>query len=161
MDFLAPFFLAIILWVNPVPTYPHFRHVPLPNIEQKEFTIERIDTVKPIVNKIVNKKMVTKLGAVLSNKPSLFAEIDVKGIVLRVIVISEKDLATGKWGDPKNWVETKPDGSLRKNYAGIGYIYDRTLNAFIPPKPTGVVEFNEQKARWVDPLTKDIIPTSR
>lgn len=36
---------------------------------------------------------------------------------------------------------------LRKNYAGIGYTYDQTLDAFIPPKPS---LFNDDKTRqWV------------
>lgn len=30
---------------------------------------------------------------------------------------------------------TAMDGSIRKNYAGIGYSYDATLDAFIPPIP--------------------------
>lgn len=42
---------------------------------------------------------------------------------------------------------TTIDGSYRKNYAGIGFTYDQTLDAFIPPIP-GSPEY------WVlDPIT--------
>src|SRR3990167_38151 len=84
-------------------------------------------------------------------EPTYFAEIDKNGKVLRVIVITQEVLNTGRWGDPKNWVETKMDGSLRKNYAGKGYDYDKTLDAFIPPKPTTNWVLDEEKDRWYDP----------
>jgi hypothetical protein len=34
-----------------------------------------------------------------------YAELDKEGKVLRVIVIEPEVLATGRWGDPKNWVK--------------------------------------------------------
>lgn len=40
---------------------------------------------------------------------------------------------------------------LRKNYAGIGYTYDPTRDAFIPPKPSdGDWVLNEQTCQWVE-----------
>ena len=40
---------------------------------------------------------------------------------------------------------------LRKNYAGIGYTYDPTRDAFIPPKPTdGDWQLDEQTCQWVE-----------
>lgn len=37
---------------------------------------------------------------------------------------------------------------LRKNYAGIGYTYDETRDAFIPPKPDGDCVLNEETCLW-------------
>mgnify|MGYP001594010785 CR=1 FL=1 len=72
-----------------------------------------------------------------------FAEIDEKGIVKRVIVAEQDFIDSGKVGDPKNWIQTSYDTHngvhllggtpLRKNYAGIGYTYDKVRDAFIPP----------------------------
>ncbi len=40
---------------------------------------------------------------------------------------------------------------LRKNFAGIGYTYDPTRDAFIPPKPTdGDWQLDEQTCQWVE-----------
>ena len=87
-----------------------------------------------------------------------FAELDKNGSVLRVIVITQEVLNTGRWGDPKNWVETKVDGSMRKNYAGKGYTYEKTLDAFVPPKPKTGWVLDTTKVQWYDP--NKISPTA-
>jgi deoxycytidylate deaminase len=61
-----------------------------------------------------------------------FAKI-VDGKVETVIVIEPEVLATGRWGDPKNWVQTKEDGSVRGKYAGIGDKYDSMADKFESP----------------------------
>lgn len=43
------------------------------------------------------------------------------------------------------------EGRQRKNYAGIGYTYDRTRNAFIPPKPYDSWTLNEDSCLWEPP----------
>ncbi len=44
---------------------------------------------------------------------------------------------------------------LRKNYAGVGYTYDQTRNAFIPPKPDfNSWVLNETTCQWEAPVTK-------
>ena len=40
---------------------------------------------------------------------------------------------------------------FRKNYAGIGYTYDESKNAFIPPKPYASWVLNEETCLW-EPL---------
>lgn len=47
-----------------------------------------------------------------------------------------------------------PDQSkaFRKNYAGIGYAYDATLDAFIPPKPYPSWLLNTQTCLWQSPV---------
>jgi hypothetical protein len=42
--------------------------------------------------------------------------------------------------------------SLRKNYAGIGYTYDKTRDAFIPPKPFASSVLNETTCIWEPPV---------
>ena len=41
--------------------------------------------------------------------------------------------------------------ALRKNYAGIGYSYDATRDAFIPPKPFNSWVLDEQTCLWNAP----------
>lgn len=41
---------------------------------------------------------------------------------------------------------------LRKNYAGIGYTYDETRDAFIPPKPYDSWVLNENTCQWEPPV---------
>ena len=43
---------------------------------------------------------------------------------------------------------------LRKNYAGIGYQYDQTRDAFIPSKPFNSWVLNEDTCLWNAPVTK-------
>ena len=86
------------------------------------------------------------------DEESTFAEIDpVTGDVLRVIVIDQANLDTGKWGDPKNFVRSSNSGKIRKNGASVGYKYDKTLDAFIPPKPNASAVLDMQKAQWIQP----------
>ena len=92
------------------------------------------------------------LAAFAVHAQTYFAEIDAQGIVKRVIVIDAATLATGKWGEPKNWRETKMDGSLRKNYAGVGHKHDAQLDAFVPPKPFPSWTLDEATARWKAPV---------
>jgi len=42
---------------------------------------------------------------------------------------------------------------FRKNYAGLGYKYDETRDAFIPPKPFNSWILNEQTCYWDAPIT--------
>lgn len=42
--------------------------------------------------------------------------------------------------------------AFRKNYAGIGYIYDETRDAFIPPKPFPSWKLNETSCLWEAPI---------
>ena len=41
---------------------------------------------------------------------------------------------------------------FRKNYAGIGYTYDETRDAFIPPKPFDSWTLNETSCLWEAPV---------
>jgi len=43
---------------------------------------------------------------------------------------------------------------LRKNFANIGYKYDETRDAFIPPKPFESWTLNETTCHWDPPVVK-------
>lgn len=46
---------------------------------------------------------------------------------------------------------TSYNGNIRKNYAGIGFTYDSTRDAFIPPKPFNSWTLDEDTCRWQAP----------
>ena len=83
-------------------------------------------------------------------------------------VVEQDYIDSGKLGDPNKWVQTsyntrggvhyapnshEPDGgiALRKNYAGKGYTYDETRDAFIAPKPFSSWVLNEDTCQWNAP----------
>lgn len=96
------------------------------------------------------------LGAALLHAPlalaeSLFAEVGDDGVVVRVLVIEQKEVDSGKWGSPGRWVRTTVDGSIGKNYSGTGYSYDKASGAFIPPKPDKDAILDTKTYQWVVP----------
>lgn len=66
-----------------------------------------------------------------------FAQINNDNIVTAVIVIDDEHAKDGQryivdvCGLMGTWIETCPDGSFRKNYAGLGAQYDPTRDEFI------------------------------
>jgi hypothetical protein len=69
---------------------------------------------------------------------SHFAEIDENSKVIRVLVGNNDDPDEGKAVIESlggTWVKTSYTGSIRYNYAGIGYTYDPIDDAFIAPMP--------------------------
>ena len=71
---------------------------------------------------------------------SHWAEIDNNNKVLRVLVGDNND-PTGDEGYQwlinnlgGTWIKTSYNNRIRFNFAAIGYTYDETLDAFIPPK---------------------------
>ena len=90
---------------------------------------------------------------------SHFAKV-VDGIVTQVIVAEPEFFDTFVDSSPGEWVQTsyntfggqhKLGGTpLRKNYAGIGFTYDRVRDAFIPPKPEGDYVLDEETCLWVE-----------
>jgi hypothetical protein len=53
-----------------------------------------------------------------------------------------------------SWVQTSYNHNIRKNYAGIGYTYDETRDAFIAPKPYSSWILNETTCKWEAPVDK-------
>jgi len=66
---------------------------------------------------------------------SHFAEIDSNGIVQRVIVAEQDFINSGLVGDSFNWVQTSYNNNFRKQFARVGYTYDKTKDKFIAPQP--------------------------
>jgi hypothetical protein len=50
------------------------------------------------------------------------------------------------------WKQTSYNNNIRKNFAGIGYQYDQTRDAFIAPKPFNSWILNEDTCRWEAPV---------
>ena len=84
-----------------------------------------------------------------------WAELDENNIVLRVTVGSNDDPDEGHQWLIDNlggtWVKTSYNATIRKNFAGIGFTYDATRDAFIPPKPFASWVLDEATCRWEAP----------
>jgi len=100
-----------------------------------------------------------------------FAKLGVGNVVERVAVVSN-DVATTEqagvdflnslYGSRDVWKQTsyntfggehKLGGTpFRKNYAGVGYTYDQSKDAFIPPKPFNSWILNETTCLWEAPV---------
>jgi hypothetical protein len=52
------------------------------------------------------------------------------------------------------WKQTSYNNNIRKNYAGIGFTYDQTRDAFIPPQPFNSWKLNNETCRWEAPVAK-------
>jgi hypothetical protein len=92
-----------------------------------------------------------------------FAKLDENNVVLEVNIVDNENLLDSsgiereelgvvflvQWsGGYTNWKQTSYNGNIRKNYAGIGYTYDATRDAFIPPKPYASWVLNEDSCLW-------------
>jgi hypothetical protein len=94
---------------------------------------------------------------------SHWAEIDENNIVLRVLVGDNSEPDEGEAFMNSlggTWVKTSYNGNIRFNYAGIGYSYDATRDAFIAPKPEChplAVNFIEETCTWSCPDASHVI----
>lgn len=93
-----------------------------------------------------------------------FAELDNNNIVTRVIVVSNDDIIDENGNESEEigkqfclqfgdgpWVQTSYNAKFRKNYAGIGSIYDPVRDAFISSQPFPDWVFDEETCRWRPP----------
>ena len=88
-----------------------------------------------------------------------YAFLDENNVVTEVITgIDETELIEGL--DTETWYgnfrgqvckRTSYHGKIRKNYAGIGFTYDETRDAFIGPEPDNAIGFNEETCQWIVP----------
>jgi hypothetical protein len=92
-----------------------------------------------------------------------FAKLGVGNIVEKVEVVSNDIATTEQAGvDFLNnlyktrdvWKQTSYNNNIRKNFAGIGYQYDQTRDAFIAPKPYPSWILNETTCQWEAPVAK-------
>jgi hypothetical protein len=90
-----------------------------------------------------------------------FAKLGTGNIIEQVIVVSN-DIATTEqagvdfinklYNTRDVWKQTSYNNNIRKNYAGIGYQYDQTRDAFIAPKPYVSWILNEDTCQWEAPV---------
>lgn len=91
---------------------------------------------------------------------SHFAKVE-NNIVTQVIVAEQEFIDSGVLGNPSQWIQTSYNTQggvhlnggtpLRKNYAGIGFTYDSTRDAFIPPSPFQSWTLDEETCQWEAP----------
>jgi len=95
-----------------------------------------------------------------------FAQLDENNIVTQVIVVSNDDIKDSEGNESELtgiafcksllgantiWKQTSYNANIRKNYAGIGFTYDATRDAFIAPKPYNSWILNETTCVWEAP----------
>ena len=99
-----------------------------------------------------------------------FAKVQ-DGVVTQVIVAEPEFFDTFVDSTPGEWIQTSyntrggvhydpetqqpsstQEKALRKNYAGIGFTYDRDRDAFIPPKPFDSWLLDEGTCLWEAPV---------
>ena len=102
-----------------------------------------------------------------------FSKLGKGNIVEKVIVISDNDAPNEQagvdfinnlYGTKDIWKQTsfntyagehKLGGTpFRKNFAGVGFRYDQSKDAFIPPKPFDSWTLNETTCLWEAPVAK-------
>ena len=82
----------------------------------------------------------------------------------QVIVIDNKDTADANGVEKEyigaafcerlfggTWKQTSYNGTIRKNYAGIGYTYQSDIDAFVAPKPYASWTL-DANAQWQSPV---------
>ena len=93
-----------------------------------------------------------------------FAQLNEDNIVTQVIVVANQDTTDSDGMENEavgaafcanllggTWKQTSYNARIRKNYAGIGYKYDATLDAFIAPQPFASWTLDEN-AQWKAPV---------
>jgi len=94
-----------------------------------------------------------------------YAKLDEANAVLGVIVVANsEEMGDGQMDEARgiafcvsltghpSWKKTSYNASIRKNYAGIGFVYDAARDAFIPPKPFSSWVLDEVTCQWQAPV---------
>jgi hypothetical protein len=96
-----------------------------------------------------------------------FAKLDENDVVTDVLALNNIEMLTSegvesedmgkaffiRWSNGHNkWVQTSYNGTIRKNYAGIGFKYDKGRDAFIPPQPYASWVLDEDTCQWVSTI---------
>lgn len=98
-----------------------------------------------------------------------FAELNDENVVIRVVVISNEEIEGDEetlgvarcqelFGADTTWKQTSYSGSIRANYAGLGYTYNANLDAFIAPQPYKSWSLNEETCQWQAPKPQPAHP---
>tara|TARA_R110002096_G_scaffold157437_3_gene322318 strand:- start:333 stop:677 length:345 start_codon:yes stop_codon:yes gene_type:complete len=91
---------------------------------------------------------------------SNFVQLDENNIVVRGAVVADEIAVDENAGinylhtiydDTFNWKQTYKNGT-RKNYAGVGFKYDASKDAFITPQPYASWTLDDDTCRWSPPF---------
>ncbi len=98
-----------------------------------------------------------------------FAELDSNNVVQRVVVIDNADTTDSEgnevesigvdfceqlFGSGTIWKQTSYHANIRDRFAGPGYTYDESLDAFIAIKPYESWVLNPETTEWEAPVPK-------
>lgn len=96
-----------------------------------------------------------------------FAEIDENNIVQRVVVINNNILLDSNSNEQESlgvefctqtfggtWKQTSYNSNIRKNFASLGYSYNSSIDAFVPPKPFDSWVLDTEIAEYVAPVDR-------
>jgi len=101
-----------------------------------------------------------------------FAELDDNNVVLRVIVVADRDCLNDNGDESEavgaafcantfggRWVQTSYNGNFRKCYAGIGSTYLEDVDAFKPAPPSDFPSWvwNETEWRYEPPVAEPTV----
>jgi hypothetical protein len=92
-----------------------------------------------------------------------FAKIGLNNIVTEILVVANRETMDAQGNEQESigveflktltghetWIQTSYNGTIRKNYAGIGYTYDSQRDAFIAPQPYPSWTLVEETCRWI------------
>jgi len=94
-----------------------------------------------------------------------FARLNEDNIVVRISVLNNEVITDDNGNEQEQlgidfltdlhtgiWKQTSYNNNIRKNYAGIGYTYDSTRDAFIPLQPYPSWTLNEDTCRYEAPV---------
>jgi hypothetical protein len=96
-----------------------------------------------------------------------FAKINNNNIVEQIIVVNNNvildennieseqigiDFCKSLLGENTNWIQTSYNGNFRKNYAGVGYIYNAEVDGFHAPQPFDSWTLNQDTFIWEAPV---------
>lgn len=94
-----------------------------------------------------------------------FAQLDDNSTVIQVIVVNDNDCKDSAGNESEavgaefcqklfggNWIQTSFNNRIRKNYASPGFIYNKTLDIFVPPKPFNSWTFDDSTGEWTAPV---------
>jgi hypothetical protein len=96
-----------------------------------------------------------------------FAKLDEHNIVIDVNVVDNNVINNlpfpesepvgvqflTEWsGGYSNWKQTSYNANFRKNFAGIGYFYNPTIDAFVAPQPYAFWTLDADTAQWKPPV---------
>jgi hypothetical protein len=94
-----------------------------------------------------------------------FAKLDENNLVTQVVVVDNKDILDEQNNESEDigtqlcnnllggtWKQTSYNNNIRYNYAGVGFTYDSTRDAFYEPQPYPSWTLNEDTCQWDSPV---------